>query len=101
TITASVRAAMLRSPECIVLDDAAALAHPMLVRASLQAISTIVDRVPVTLRFGAGPFASANLLTALKSGVKTLQAGDGWVDPGLVTDLARSLDIDVSHGAMP
>lgn len=98
-IVAAVRDAVAQSPAAIVLDDTAAVAHPLLVRQTLQAISTVVDRIPVTIRFGAGPFCSANLLTALKSGVKTLQAGEGCVDPDLVVNLARSLEIEVISGA--
>lgn len=98
-VVAIVREAVQGGPAMIVLDDAGGVAHPMQVRSVLQSISTIVGRIPVAVRFGAGPFCSANLLTALKSGVKTIQAGDDC--SALARDLATSLGVEVLTGTTP
>lgn len=53
----------------LVLDDADAIADPLLVRQTLQAIGGIIGRISVALRMAKGPMALANILVGLKSGV--------------------------------
>lgn len=71
-------ASAVPAPALLVLDDAAAVADPLLVRQTLQAIGRLVGRTAVALRPGAGPMALANIVVALKSGVHQLcVGGDG------------------------
>lgn len=59
-------------PALLVLDDTTSAADPLLVRLTLQAIGRLVGRTPVALRLAAGPMALANVVVALKSGVRHL-----------------------------
>ncbi len=74
TLISRVQATLAESPNppMLVLDDAATAADPLQLRLAIQAIAGLVGRVPVALRLGAGPMALANVLVALKSGVRHL-----------------------------
>ncbi len=98
-VVADVRTAMADEPTAVVLDDASATATPLQVRQVLQALGSVVGRTPVVLRVGDGPLASANLLTALKSGVREFQAGDGWVPAATADLLFAGLDLEVASPA--
>ncbi len=77
TVVARVGALLADGPAHLVLDDAPAAADPRQVREVLQALAGHVGRTRVALRAGAGPVALANVLVALKSGVRDLHTGDG------------------------
>lgn len=77
TIVARIRSALEAAAQpapLLILDDAAGAADPLLLRLVLQAIGRVVGRTPVALRLAAGPMALANILVALKSGVRHLAA---------------------------
>lgn len=73
-ITAQVRAAIANAPPAamLVLDDGGAAANPLSTREAIQSIAGLVGRRPVCLRAAAGAMALANVLVALKSGVRHL-----------------------------
>ena len=76
TVVARVRDALLapgsESARLLVLDDAAAAADPLQLRLVIQSIAGLVGRTAVALRPGAGAMALANVLVALKSGIRHL-----------------------------
>lgn len=74
-IVADVERALATAPVAVVLDDHSATADPLQVRRTLQSVSGVAASTPVVLRFGDGPLASANVLTALKSGATRFEAG--------------------------
>lgn len=76
TVVARVREALLapgsESARLLVLDDAASAADPLQLRLVIQSIAGLVGRTAVALRPGAGAMALANVLVALKSGIRHL-----------------------------
>ncbi len=96
TIVARVLSTLAGRPSVVVLDDRAATATPLLLRSTLQSLSGRLGGVPITLRLGDSPLASANLLTALKSGVRSFQVGAPWIDRATASLLVDSLDIVTS-----
>ncbi len=88
TIVERVRAALAGSERAplLILDDAASVADPLLVRLCIQAIAGIVGRTVVALRPGAGPMALANVLAALKSGIHHLSVSADQQGPYVARD---------------
>lgn len=83
----------------LILDDAAGAADPLRVRLTIQAIAGLVGRTAVALRPAAGPMALANVLVALKSGIRQLSVspdtdGPYVAEQDLRTMLAR-MGVDV------
>lgn len=73
----ALRAPGSESARLLVLDDAAAAADPLQLRLVIQSIAGLVGRTAVALRPGAGAMALANVLVALKSGIRHLAVSAG------------------------
>lgn len=83
SVVAKVQQALAANPgaKLIVLDDAPGAGDPLLVRLAIQALAGIVGRTPVALRPAAGPMALANVVVALKSGVRHLGVSPDGAGP--------------------
>lgn len=75
SIVARTRELLIRHPDAqrIVLDDRNAMADPLLLRLTLQALAGIIGKTRVVYRPGKGVMALANVLVALKSGITELE----------------------------
>jgi flavin reductase (DIM6/NTAB) family NADH-FMN oxidoreductase RutF len=91
-IVARVQETMAGAPvRLLLLDDAAGAADPLLVRQVIQSIAGLVGRSAVGLRPRAGPMALANVLVALKSGVRQLSASPGAAGPYVAEQDLRTM----------
>ncbi|MGJ8668772.1 MAG: flavin reductase [Oceanococcus sp.] len=92
-IVARISQALKSDPDAplLILDDAAAVADPLLVRLCIQAIAGLVGRTAVALRPGAGPMALANVLAALKSGIHHISVSAEGQGPYLDAADARTM----------
>ena len=100
-IVARVRETLAANPAAslLVLDDAAAAADPLLLRLSIQAIAGLVGRTAVGLRPGNAPMALANVVVALKSGIRHLgvstKSGEAYVPAADVRTMLSRMGVSV------